>query len=149
MDQLRHLPFDNIGYAQIDTHRAIRKGLPEVVFCQSKTTQQALGIFDRLISHHDRVMGTRVPPDMAEAIISKIPESHYDPLSRILTIARQPLLVPPDDSPYGVIVTGGTADLPVAEEAAQTMEFYGGRVKNAILTSGLLTLHGCWINISR
>jgi len=131
MDRLRQLPYEDLGYARLDLHRALRNAMPEVVLCQGKTVQQATTILQRLWQHHDRVMGTRVSPEMAEAILKEIPGAHYDPLSRLVTLvhAQNPLL--PADSPYALIVTGGTADMPVAEEAAQTLEFLGSRVERA------------------
>ncbi len=131
MQRLRQLPYEDLGYARLDLHRALRNAMPEVVLCQGKTIQQATAILQHLWQHHERVMGTRVSPEMAEAILEAIPGAHYDPVSRLVTLihAENPLL--PADSPYALIVTGGTADMPVAEEAAQTLEFLGSRVERA------------------
>ncbi len=131
LDRLRALPYDDIGYARLDVHRSLRQGLPEVVFCQNKTVEQVVGILERLWEHHDRVMATRVSPEMAGAIRSRLAEAHYDPTSRLLTLARTQLPPPAADAPYALIVSGGTSDLPVAEEAAQTTEFMGSRVERA------------------
>jgi pyridinium-3,5-biscarboxylic acid mononucleotide synthase len=131
LERLKVLPYDSLGYANLDLHRALRSGLPEVVFCQGKTTEQASAILKRLWEHHDRVMGTRVSPDMAAAIQKEIPEAVYDPRSRLVTLTRGERPVLPDDAPYALVVTGGTADQPVAEEAAQTLEFSGSRVCRA------------------
>ena len=128
MDRLRTLPFDDLDYARLDTHRALRQGLPEVVFCQGKTNEQVIGIMTQLWQHHDRVLGTRVTADMAEAVQTALPQTKYDPVSRLLTLARTEHLPPPDDSPHVLVATGGTSDQPVAEEAAQTAEFLGSRV---------------------
>jgi pyridinium-3,5-biscarboxylic acid mononucleotide synthase len=131
MEQLRQLPYEDLGFANLDLHRALRNGMPEVVFCQGKTVEHATAILKRLWEHHDRVMGTRATPEMAEAIRKEIPEAHYEPLSRLVTLVRGELPVPPAEAPYALIVTGGTADMPVAEEAAQTLEFFGSRVQRA------------------
>lgn len=131
LERLRTLPYDDLGFARLDLHRALRQGLPEVVFCQFKTPEQAVTILSRLWEHHDRVMGTRVTPEMASVILAALPAGHYDPVSRLLTLTRRELPPPPPDAPYAVVVSGGTADLPVAEEAAQTIEFLGGRVERA------------------
>lgn len=128
LDRLRTLPYDNLGYARLDLHRALRLGLPEVVFCQNKTTDQAAGILERLWQHHDRVLGTRVSPEMAASIQKQLPEAQYDPTSRLITLTRHELPAPPPDGPHALVASGGTADLPVAEEAAQTLEFLGNRV---------------------
>jgi NCAIR mutase (PurE)-related protein len=131
LDRLRALPYDDIGYARLDLHRSLRQGLPEVVFCQNKTSEQAAGILERLWQHHDRVLATRVSAEMAEAIRLRLPEIRYDPVSRLVVLARAELPPLPDGAPYVLVVTGGTSDLPVAEEAAQTVEFLGSRVERA------------------
>ncbi len=131
LDRLRALPYDDIGYARLDLHRALRQGLPEAVFCQNKTPEQAIGILERLWEHHDRVLATRVSTEMAAAIQSRLPDACYDPASRLLTLARNQLPAPAEDAPYALIVSGGTSDLPVAEEAAQTIEFLGNQVQRA------------------
>jgi NCAIR mutase (PurE)-related protein len=131
LDRLRALPYDDIGYARLDVHRPLRQGLPEVVFCQNKTTEQATGILERLWGHHDRVMATRVSAGMAAAIQSRLPEARYDPTSRLLTLIRTEAVSPDKEAPYVLVVSGGTSDLPVAEEAAQTVEFMGSRVERA------------------
>jgi NCAIR mutase (PurE)-related protein len=131
MDRLRALPYDDIGYARLDVHRSLRQGLPEVVFCQNKTAEQATGILERLWEHHDRVLATRVTAEMAAAIQSRLPQAEYDPTSRLLNLARTQPSPPDADAPYALVVSGGTSDLPVAEEAAQTAEFMGSRVERA------------------
>jgi NCAIR mutase (PurE)-related protein len=130
--RLRTLPYEDLGdFARLDMHRALRNGMPEVVFCESKTAEQATAILERLWQHHDRVLGTRVPPAMAAAIQARLPEAHYDATSRLLTLARAPLPAPDEDAPYAMVVCGGTSDLPVAEEAAQVLAFLGHRVERA------------------
>lgn len=131
LGRLRHLPLEDLGFAQLDLHRALRQGLPEVVFCQGKTNEQAAAIFERLGAAHDRVLGTRATPELASYIQARLPEVHYDPLSRLVTLVRGELTQPPTDGPYALIACAGTADLPVAEEAAQTLSFFGGRVVRA------------------
>ncbi len=131
LDRLSALPYDDIGYARLDVHRPLRQGLPEVVFCQNKTAEQATGILERLWQHHDRVLATRVSAEMAAAIRSQLPEASYDPTSRLLTLVRAQPPPPDRDVPYAMVVSGGTSDLPVAEEAAQTAEFMGSRVERA------------------
>ncbi len=128
LGRLRRLPFEDLGFAQLDLHRALRQGLPEVVFCQGKTNEQATVIFERLGTVHDRVFGTRATPEMATFIQTRLPEARYEPLSRLVTLVHGELTPPPADGPYALIACAGTADLPVAEEAAQTLSFFGGRV---------------------
>jgi NCAIR mutase (PurE)-related protein len=120
-----------LGFARLDLHRALRNGLPEVVFCQGKTIEQIIAILKKLWDHHDRVLGTRLKPEQAEMLLKEIPQAHYDPASRLVTLIRGEIDVARPDGPYALVVTGGTADQPVAEEAAQTLESLGARVLRA------------------
>jgi pyridinium-3,5-biscarboxylic acid mononucleotide synthase len=130
--RLRTLPYDDVdNFARLDMHRALRHGMPEVVFCESKTVEQAGAILERLWRDHDRVMGTRVPPAMAAEIRARLPEARYDATSRLLTLARSSLPPLAETALYAMVVCGGTSDLPVAEEAAQVLEFLGYRVERA------------------
>ncbi len=131
LGRLRTLPFEDLGYAQLDLHRALRQGLPEVVFCQGKTNEHAAGIFERLWANHDRVLGTRASPEMAAFIQARLPEARYDPLSRLVMLARGDQPEPGPDGPYALVACAGTADLSVAEEASQTLSFFSGRVRRA------------------
>jgi len=131
LGRLRGFPYEDLGYGRLDGHRALRQGVPEVIFCEGKTTEQVVGILERLWQHHDRVMATRVSAEIAATVQAQFPLAHYDPVTRLLTLARKELPAPADDAPFGLVVSGGTADLPVAEEAAQTAEFLGSRVERA------------------
>ncbi len=131
MARLRDLPYADIGDARLDLHRSLRQGMAEVIFCQGKTTDQVIAIMERLAQHHDRVMGTRASPEMAAIVQARLPEVRYDPSSRLLTLVRAELPPPASNAPYALVVTAGTADLPVAEEAAQTIAFLGSRVERA------------------
>ena len=128
LERLRGLPFEDLGYAQLDLHRGLRQGIPEVVFCQGKAFDHAAGIFERLWANHDRVLGTRATPEMAAHVQVRLPEARYDPLSRLIFLSRAAPEAHSDDEPYALIAAAGTADLSVAEEAAQTLNFFGGRV---------------------
>ncbi len=131
MERLRQLPYEDLGFARLDLHRALRNSMPEVVFCEGKTKEQATTILKRLWEHHDRVLGTRASPTMAQAILDEIPEAKYDPVSRLVKLVHGNEPIRGESATYALIVTGGTADMPVAEEAAQTLEFLGSRVKRA------------------
>jgi NCAIR mutase (PurE)-related protein len=124
-----------LEFANLDHGRARRTGVPEVIFCQGKTTEQVVEIAGRLLAHEGRVLGTRVSPDTAEAVIRAYPQTVYSPLARVFTIYDDRPLPAPDDGlaatndlPYVAVATGGTSDLPVSEEAALTLEFLGNRV---------------------
>lgn len=131
LDRLRSLPYDDIGYAQLDIHRSLRQGLPEVVLCQGKTAEQVTGILKRLWQHHERVLATRASPEIAITVQSQLPQAGYDSTSRLITLARTELPQPSANAPYALVISGGTSDMPVAEEAAQTLEFLGNRVERA------------------
>ncbi|MCM0754603.1 nickel pincer cofactor biosynthesis protein LarB [Desulfovibrio aminophilus] len=111
------------GMAKLDHRRAERTGCAEVVFCQGKTPEQVAEIMTRLAEHQPRVLGTRADRAQADAAAARL-DVDYDPVSRLLVHAREPLV------PLGkvVVLSAGTSDLPVAEEAARTAEFLGSRV---------------------
>ncbi|MFN2151461.1 MAG: 1-(5-phosphoribosyl)-5-amino-4-imidazole-carboxylate carboxylase, partial [Anaerolineales bacterium] len=101
LDKLRMLPFDDLeDYARIDNHRALRQGLPEVVFCQGKTSEQITGIMERLLEQHERVMGTRATPEQAAFVRNQIPDANYDPVARLLTVARGEQPTQKETAPY-------------------------------------------------
>lgn len=132
-DSLRSLPYDDIGCAKLDLHRGIRTGFPEVVFCQGKSCEQAVEIVKRLAEHHARVLATRVAPDVAEKIAASVAGCTYHGAARILVVDR-----PGDkaekaagDAKYVMVLCAGTADIPVAEEAAVTAESMGSRVERS------------------
>jgi NCAIR mutase (PurE)-related protein len=129
--RLGSLPYEDLDFARLDLHRDLRQGLPEVVYCQNKTPQQVLTILGNLWKHHDRVLGTRASEVTAQFVTNELKEAVYDPVSRLLKLSRGILPTPTSDQPYVMVVTGGTSDLPVAEEAAQTLEFLGDRVIRA------------------
>jgi NCAIR mutase (PurE)-related protein len=131
LEKLRLMPYDSLKFATLDTHRALRTGMPEVVFCQGKTNDQVAAIFERLWQHHDRIMGTHATAEMAAAVETRLPAAQYDPQSRLLTLARRDLPPSSPDAPYALVLTAGTSDIPVAEEAAQTLEFLGSRTLRA------------------
>lgn len=131
MSRLRGLPFEDLDFARLDTHRALRQGIPEVVYGENKSSEQIARILASLWSAHDRVLATRVRSEAAEALMQAFPMGHYDETSRLFALDRSERQPPPEDAPFAVVVTGGTSDLPVAEEAAGTLAFFGQRVQRA------------------
>ena len=141
ISKLRSLPYSDVDdYARIDNHRTLRQGMSEVIFCQGKSSEQICGIMNHLLANHERVMGTRATSEQADFVANQIPDSKYDPISRLLTVVRDTKPKPKNYKPYAVVATGGTADLPVAEEAAQTMEFLGSRVER-VYDVGVAGIH--------
>jgi NCAIR mutase (PurE)-related protein len=141
---LRHLPFEDIGFARIDHHRQIRCGFPEIIFCLSKTKEQVRDIFARLARTGNNVLATRVSKEQFDFIQQKIgPENlAYESEARMVVL-RQKAIEPTIG--YIAIVTAGTADLPVAAEARVTAELMGSQVRTFcdVGVAGLHRLLGC------
>lgn len=122
---LRQAPFEDLGFARLDHHRPIRQGLPEVVFGAGKTPQQIAAIAARLVAAGHPLLVTRTDADAYEAVRRAAPEAFFHPVARAITL--QQAEAPPGRGTI-LIVSAGTSDLPVAEEAAVTAEFLGNRV---------------------
>lgn len=123
--QLRRLPYENLGYARIDHHRSLRTGVPEVIFCQRKTVDQVQGIVRGLAETHVNVMATWAGPEMFAAIQEVTPHCEYHALARIVVVNPRPV----DRTGRVIVVSAGTSDMPVAEEAAVTAEVLGSHVQ--------------------
>ncbi|MDO5575115.1 MAG: nickel pincer cofactor biosynthesis protein LarB [bacterium] len=133
---LRRQPFEELGYAKLDTHRQTRSGFPEVVFCAGKADEHLVNIFQHLYQDQGEVLGTRASEEQYHLIREKLPQTEYDPISHIMRIEKQ------DKKRSGriAVCTAGTADIPVAEEAAQTAEYFGSNVER-IYDVGVSGLH--------
>lgn len=128
LQRLENFPYEDLGFANIDHHRALRRGFPEVVFCQSKTPEQVVKIISHMAPSQD-VLATRVTPEIHKAVASRFGDVDYNETARTIVIkhasaqtehvARKPILV----------CSAGTADMPVAEEAAVTAEAMGNPVE--------------------
>jgi pyridinium-3,5-biscarboxylic acid mononucleotide synthase len=136
LDQLRKLPYEDVAFAKLDLHRAVRGGAPEAVFCQGKTPAQVVSILTRLAVHHANVLATRVPPETAAEIAASGLPHRYHPEARAVVVRPEPT------TEVGLIavVSAGTADSPVAEEVAITAETLGNRVERAY-DCGVAGLH--------
>ena len=135
-ESLRHLPFEDLGFANLDHHRCLRRHFPEVVFCAGKTIEQVAIIVERFAQRSERVLGTRATPEHFAAAQKLVPELQYDPLSRALWLDRS------TTPKYAgvVVLAGGTSDMPVAEEAAHTLEVMG-HAATRIYDVGVAGLH--------
>ncbi len=135
-EMLKNLPYEDLGYAKLDLHRKLRSGFPETVYCQGKPDQYLADIFDTLYRENGEVMGTRATEQQYLLVKERIPGIIYDPVSRILKAE------PEGKERKGCVAvcTGGTADIPVAEEAAQTAEFFGCYV-DRIYDVGVAGIH--------
>ncbi|HEX9047007.1 MAG TPA: nickel pincer cofactor biosynthesis protein LarB, partial [Verrucomicrobiae bacterium] len=130
-------PVADLGFATVDTHRALRKNFPEVIFGAGKTPEQVVKIAAKLLEHHQPVLVTRITADHAAAVRKKFKLAVHHPLARCLTIEKRPL---PKRDGFIAVVCAGTSDLPVAEEAAVTAEIMGNRVER-IHDVGVAGLH--------
>lgn len=134
--RLKELPYEDLGYAKLDHHRRLRSGFGETVFCQGKPDEYLAEIYRRFYDRDGEVLGTRASREQYELVAGFIPQVAYDPISRILKVEK-----PGKDRKGCVVVcTGGTADIPVAEEAAQTAEYFGSFV-DRIYDVGVAGIH--------
>jgi len=138
MESLRSLPFEDLGYAKLDSHRALRRGFPEAVYCAGKSDAQVAAILEKLSKTHDTVLATRIRPTTAKAVAARLGNSkvHEFPQARMLVVgsSRKP------GKGRVAVVTAGTSDVPVAEEAAVTAEAMGHRV-DRIYDVGVAGVH--------
>ena len=137
LDRLRHLPFEDLGFAKVDHHRALRHGMPEVIFGPGKTADQISSIAAALLAKARNVLVTRIPPEIAERLQQEHPGAEYFAASRSLRVWR-------DRTLHGkgkiAVVCAGTSDLPVAEEAQVTAEVMGNEV-DAVHDIGVAGIH--------
>ena len=126
-DQLKHISFENIGCAHVDHHRTLRKGFPEVIFGQGKTSEQIIAILEKLEQSENIVLVTRLDEEKADVILSRFPHAQYFDDARMLKIEKEP----PAITGRGtiLIVSAGTSDIPVAMEAFLTAKATGNEVK--------------------
>jgi hypothetical protein len=142
MDRLRDLPFEDIGFAKVDHHRALRTGMPEVIFASGKTPAQVAAIFSRMAQHGGNVLATRASVEMFRAVCElETPESplhaEYHEAARCITLAQSPATAGKGTI---AVVCAGTSDLPVAEEAAITARLMGNTVE-LIADVGVAGIH--------
>ena len=126
VQRLRHLPFEDLGFAKVDHHRALRAGMPEVILGEGKTPAQVAQIFSRLAKHGGNILATRTNPQQFAAMKKKAPKAEYRELARAVVLRRE-------RKKYGkgiiAVVSAGTSDIPVAEEAVVTAELMGNDVE--------------------
>ncbi len=133
---LKNLPYEEMGYAKLDFHRKLRTGFGETVFCQGKPDEYLIEIYQRIYDRDGEVLGTRATKEQYELVKRRISQVVYDPVSRILKIEREGK----ERKGNVIVCTGGTADIPVAEEAAQTAEYFGCMV-DRIYDVGVAGIH--------
>ncbi|MCI6432491.1 MAG: nickel pincer cofactor biosynthesis protein LarB [Oliverpabstia sp.] len=132
----RRAPFDEMGYAKLDMHRQVRSGFPEVIFCSRKADEHLLPIVQRLYEENGEVFGTRASQHQYEILKERFPEIQYDSISHIIKIEKEKK----EGEGLIAVCTAGTADISVAEEAAQTAEYFGAKVER-IYDVGVAGIH--------
>lgn len=137
IDELKYFPYTDLGFASLDHHREVRTGYPEIVYCAGKTVEQVQKIFLVMSERNNNSFGTRADNKMFDAVRSVLPEAVYYQEARIISLKRKDPEIP--DTTIGVI-TAGTSDIPVAEEAAVTAELLGNRVVR-IYDAGVAGIH--------
>jgi NCAIR mutase (PurE)-related protein len=137
LDRLAHMPYEDLEFAKIDHHRALRTGMPEVIYGAGKTDAQVVEIFERMAEKGGNVLATRVSPGAAQAVCARIPSTTHHAVARTLFLRRQD--APARPGPLAVICAG-TSDMPVAEEAAVTAEAMGNTVAR-LYDVGVAGLH--------
>ena len=138
MERLRHLPFEDLGFAKLDHHRALRTGMPEVIFASGKTAAQVTSIFERMAKAGGNVLATRASREMFDAVLAVEPRAEFNETARAITLTQNA------NVPAGIgtiaVVCAGTSDLPVAEEAAVTARLMGNEVE-LIADVGVAGIH--------
>ena len=137
VEKLRHLPFEDLGFAKVDHHRHLRVGMPEVIFSPGKTPHQVAEIFKRLAQHAPNVLATRASREQFLAVKKNVRGAKFDPTARAILLQR-------DYTVYGkgkiTVISAGTSDMPVAEEAAITAQLTGNQVER-IYDVGVAGIH--------
>ncbi|SPE30024.1 conserved hypothetical protein [Candidatus Sulfotelmatomonas gaucii] len=137
LERLRNLPFEDLGFAKVDHHRALRTGMPEVIFAESKTPAQVAAIFERMVKAGGNVLATRATREVYEAVRAREPRAEFHEMARAITMAQTEA-----EAGKGMVgvVCAGTSDLPIAEEAAVTARLMGNTV-DLVADVGVAGIH--------
>ena len=138
LGRLRNFSHQDLGYAHVDHHRSLRKGFPEVIYGQGKTSEQICGIMEAMADQGEVILVTRIDEEKAESVQKKFPEAKYDPLAKMLVHAPKPL--PVTGRGAIVVLSAGTSDIPIAREAALTAQTMGNEVET-IFDVGVAGIH--------
>lgn len=137
LEDLKDLPFKDLGYAKVDNHRELRVGYPEVIYCEGKTPEQIRGIVEIMLARGSDILGTRASEEAYKLVKEICPKAEYSKMARTITIKNKESEI---TNTYISIVTAGTSDIPVAEEAAVTAEIFGNKVER-IYDVGVAGIH--------
>ncbi len=137
MDVLRNFPYTDLGFAKIDNHREVRTGYPEIIYCAGKTVEQVKEIVRVMSERENNIIGTRANEEMFNAVKSISAGAIYYPMARIISVQKKK----PEPPETGIaVITAGTSDIPVAEEAAVTCELLGNNVLR-LYDAGVAGIH--------
>lgn len=125
LSRIKSLPFRDLEYAKVDHHRLLRRGIPEVIFCQNKTAEQIAGISAEILSSRGNLLATRCSEEKFNEISSEIPGAEYYPVARLFKVENEPSA----RNGKAAVVSAGTSDMPVSEEAALCADFFGCQVQ--------------------
>jgi len=146
LSRLQTLPYEDLGFAHLDHHRAMRQGFPEVVFAQGKTPEQVAQLMQKLAQNNTLVMASRADEAAYLAVKAAMPEARYHRAARIITVGQEPPRPEPQQG-YVLVISAGTADMPVAEEAALTVELLGSRAER-LYDVGVAGIHRLFGHLS-
>lgn len=138
IDKLKILPYEDLEFVKIDHHRMIRQGFPEVIFCQGKTAQQVATIMKSLAVHNHSILATRATEAMYAVVKAVLPEAQFYEIPKIIYVKRD--TIEPDSQRFVLVMSAGTSDIPVAEEAAVTAEIMGNKVER-VYDVGVAGIH--------
>ena len=140
VDNFKGMPFDDIGFAKFDTHRNIRCGFPEAIFCEKKSIDQIIAIVDQVVKNRNNLLATRVNDEIFIEVKKKYPKAKYNKLGRTITLAVNKGNNLKKRKGFILIVAAGTSDIPVAEEARETANIMGNKV-NVLYDVGVAGIH--------
>ena len=135
---LKHLSFEDIDYAHIDHHRSLRKGFPEVIFGQGKTSDQIVGIMEKMLPQENIVLVTRIDQNQAEKVVTRFPEAVYHQDARMLILEKKKMTI--QGKGTILVLSAGTSDIPIAKEAYLTAEAMGNHVES-VFDVGVAGIH--------
>ena len=145
MEKLSDLPFKDLGHTKIDNHRELRTGYPEVIFCEGKTAEQVRNIMEYMSTQNVNILGTRANKEIYQTVHEVLSKAEYNELARTITIKQAE--INPTKTAIAVL-TAGTSDMPVAEEAAVTAELFGNRVER-FFDVGVAGIHRLYNNLDQ
>jgi NCAIR mutase (PurE)-related protein len=145
LDQLRSMPYDDLGFAKIDTHRSVRKGFPEVIFCEGKTVKQVRDIVSKMMQYSEVILAMRASEEIYQAVQKVTKQVKYHSTARAIIIGKK---IAAKNKGKILVISAGTADLPVSEEAAITAEVMGNRVER-LTDVGVAGVHRLLQNVQQ